>query len=134
MDDVGETLPDARLEGDEVLAPFEVEALLDETAREDEARDEEVLLMLFLELIEDIRLVLDDEVVATNEVVFEPVTLAALLFVLTWEADFEALLETTVAFEVGLEVTLVDLKPPTAGFGLPLPLPRIAWRASRSSE
>lgn len=131
MDDVGETLPDAGLEGDEVLAAFEVEAVLVDTAKEggEGGGDEEVLAKLLLELIEELRMVLDDEVVF-----FEPVTLAALPFVATWEADFEALLGLTIAFTLALEKGFVDLEPPTAGFGFPLPLPRIALRASRGSE
>lgn len=106
MGGVGETLPEAGLETDEVLMALEVEAVLVEAARDDEGGDEEVLATLLLELIEELRLVLDDEVVATNEVVLEVATPAALFCVVTWEADFVALMAFVVAFKVALEVTL----------------------------
>ena len=134
MGGVGETLPEAGLETDEVLMALEVEAVLVEAARDDEGGDEEVLATLLLELIEELRLVLDDEVVATNEVVLEVATPAALFCVVTWEADFVALMAFVVAFKVALEVTFVVFEPPAAGFGLFLPLPGIALRASRDSK
>ena len=137
MDDVGETLADAGLETDEVLMAFEVEDVLVDAAREEEGREEEeeeLLATLLLELIEELRLVLDDEVVATNEVVLEVATPAALFFVVTWEADFVALLAFVVAFTVALEVALVDFEPPAAGFDFLLLLPKIALRASRGWE
>lgn len=134
MDDVGETLPDAVLETDEVLTASEAEAVRVDAAKgENDGGDDEVPATLMLELLEELRLVVDDEAAARKEVVFELVTLVALLCVVTWEADSEALLEFTVAFTVALEVALVDFEPPAAGFGLFLLLPRIALRASRNS-
>ena len=93
MDDVGETIPDDGWETGVVLTAFEIEDMLVNVLRDEAKRgDEEVLATLLLELIKELRLVLDDEVVATNEVVFKPVTLVTLLCVVTWEADFVALL------------------------------------------
>lgn len=135
MDDVGETIPDDGGETGVVLTAFEIEdELVDTAIEEEEGGDEEVLDILLLELIDELRLVLDDEVVATNDEVFELLTLVPFLCVVTWEADFVALLELSVAFPVALEVALVDLERPAADFGFGLLLPKIALRASKDSE
>lgn len=95
IDDVGGTLADAGLETNEVLMAFEAEDVLVDTAREEGGRDEKLLTTLLLEPVEELRLVLDDEAVAANEVVlevvFELATPVALFCVVTWEADLVAL-------------------------------------------
>lgn len=134
MDWAEETLADARLETDEVLTAFEVEAVLVDTAREEDGRDEEVLATLLLELIEELRLVLDDDVVATKEVVLEVVTLAAAFFVEARQGVFGSLEGFGLWFKVTLKAALEDLESPAVGFGFELLLPAIASRASRGSE
>lgn len=134
MDDVGEALPEAGLEIDEALMAFEPEAVLVDAAREEEGRDEEVLATLLLELIEELRLVLDDEVVAASEVVLEVLRLAAAFLVEARQGVFGSLEGFGLWFKVTLKAALEDLESPAVGFGLELLLPAIASRASRGSE